>query len=1025
MAKGGRSTGRAPGHRQNGAFAAADRKKYNAAGAAKRIASRGNKGSALDVYEYSQAKNRRAGVRQDLDKDEEELGRGGAEDLDDVRLPPQFKMPGDDEDGVVDSGEDEEIDSDEAFEGESDEERFAHFEFESNKKKASAAKKGQAEGQAAPKASKKASSAPLINLDEDDVVTFGGFDDDINVDAAEEKDEEGDEAMEDEEGADFIDLSKMLDEGSDEDEDEDDDDDEEDEEDAEDEGDEDEGAEEPALRSAAMESMRQEEDEEEEEDSDEDVDEEEAAEDADEEEEDGALAKLSTFIDTLSRKRKLDDSEAASEPAERKVKRRVLPEATAAGPENEFAVPGGKRKLQLQDLLAPLSQDATAADLLSLQKSTKALTSSKSAPLTAPLPLRAQEKLDRQAAYEATKAEVQKWAPAMRRIREAEHLSFPLQAEPVARETNASLASSFKPTTELESAVDRLLKAAELREEDVLKTEEFELAHLSKEEVAARRAELRQMRELMFRAEAKAKRVSKIKSKTYHRIQKRRNEKERRALEEAGLLPDEQGIGEEGSERRKELERDRALERATQRHKNTGKWAKAMLSKGEMDVDVRREMNEQLERSERLRKKILGQVEDDEESESEDDEDADEETIRDRAFNELAALDATEAAPEGNKSKGLMNMKFMQDAATEDEQRVNKDRDDFIRELQRIGADPDKMQEDSDGGEEKQAFVLVGGNQGRRVFGPGTGIQQSATEAPPQAVVDSSDFMALSPSDDDATAPTATAESGSNPWLSAGGPAKRTSKKNHALTKDSSAADKSQAVLKGQLGKTQERQKEREDEARVEISMEDVLKVDRPKNGAKNPSGQKTLKEKKAEKAQGKSQVATVDEAYHDEDSEDDSNMKNASAFTQRDLVAQAFAGDNVLEEFEEEKRREMEADAPREEDITLPGWGSWGGKGTREPKKKFTKSVPGVLPTERADAGKKNVIINEKRDKKGGKYQVKDLPWPYTSKGQFERMVEQPLGSEWNTRTVHQRLTVPRVVTKMGTVIDPLEKLF
>jgi len=48
---------------------------------------------------------------------------------------------------------------------------------------------------------------------------------------------------------------------------------------------------------------------------------------------------------------------------------------------------------------------------------------------------------------------------------------------------------------------------------------------LSVEEIAERRNELRQMRELMFRAEIKARRVKKIKSKTYRRL--KRKEKER------------------------------------------------------------------------------------------------------------------------------------------------------------------------------------------------------------------------------------------------------------------------------------------------------------------------------------------------------------------------------------------------------------------------------------------------------------------------------------------------------------------
>jgi len=149
-------------------------------------------------------------------------------------------------------------------------------------------------------------------------------------------------------------------------------------------------------------------------------------------------------------------------------------------------------------------------------------------------------------------------------------------------------------------------------------------------------------------------------------------------------------------------------------------------------------------------------------------------------------------------------------------------------------------------------------------------------------------------------------------------------------------------------------------------------------------------------------------------------------AFEQRDLVARAFAGDNVVEQFEEVKRREIAADAPREVDTTIPGWGSWGGTGIQRtaPKPQRIKKIAGIDPTTRADYNKKHIIISEKRDKKAAKYLVKDLPYPYTSKAQFERTMEHPLGTEWNTRVSFQRGTLPRVVKKPGVIINPLEKL-
>lgn len=153
--------------------------------------------------------------------------------------------------------------------------------------------------------------------------------------------------------------------------------------------------------------------------------------------------------------------------------------------------------------------------------------------------------------------------------------------------------------------MDKLLRAANLRDEaDITKTEELEMNHLSVEEVAQRRAELRKTRELLFRAEAKAKRVAKIKSKTYRKIQKKTREKMKDLLDSA-----EGDEGEEDVRLRHEVER--ALERATLRHKKTGKWAKAMKARGELEIGQRKEIEEMLEKGERLRAKIQGDKDED------------------------------------------------------------------------------------------------------------------------------------------------------------------------------------------------------------------------------------------------------------------------------------------------------------------------------------------------------------------------------------------------------------------------------
>ena len=55
----------------------------------------------------------------------------------------------------------------------------------------------------------------------------------------------------------------------------------------------------------------------------------------------------------------------------------------------------------------------------------------------------------------------------------------------------------------------------------------------------------------------------------------------------------------------------------------------------------------------------------------------------------------------------------------------------------------------------------------------------------------------------------------------------------------------------------------------------------------------------------------------------------------QRMNIQQAFADDDVVDEFQVEKAKVVDEDKPKDIDLTLPGWGSWGGTGTKEPKKK------------------------------------------------------------------------------------------
>ena len=82
----------------------------------------------------------------------------------------------------------------------------------------------------------------------------------------------------------------------------------------------------------------------------------------------------------------------------------------------------------------------------------------------------------------------------------------------------AALNSDFVPTTDFETELMKKLEEANMATgKDVERAEDLAMNHLSVEEVKERSARLAKMRNLLFKHELKAKRVKAIKSKTFHR----------------------------------------------------------------------------------------------------------------------------------------------------------------------------------------------------------------------------------------------------------------------------------------------------------------------------------------------------------------------------------------------------------------------------------------------------------------------------------------------------------------------------
>ena len=199
------------------------------------------------------------------------------------------------------------------------------------------------------------------------------------------------------------------------------------------------------------------------------------------------------------------------------------------------------------------------------------------------------------------------------------------------------------------------------------------------------------------------------------------------------------------------------------------------------------------------------------------------------------------------------------------------------------------------------------------------------------------------------------------------------------------------------------------------------------------------------------------DEDKDDDDDDDDGNgtgngtgngegqEEQQKTAKQVDLVRRAFAApdDEEEDEFAQEKARDaawqdMDAGGAKSRrtvrqekaKAASAGWGSWSGLGAKA-KKPRQKSKAQLAAEEaekkkkkraRRDDGLSHVIINEKRNKRAAAYHVDKVPYPFTSREQYEASLRQPLGHDWNTTESHRRLTAAEVKVTAGAIIDPVQ---
>ncbi|KAJ4194061.1 hypothetical protein NW755_002826 [Fusarium falciforme] len=638
--------------------------------------------------------------------------------------------------------------------------------------------------------------------------------------------------------------------------------------------------------------------------------------------------------------------------------------------DDEEDKPKSKTKISLSDLgLSGISDANVKKSMKLMNKEEKEKRPGAAKKLDVPLAKRQQDRLDRSAAYEKTNETLDRWNDTVKQNRRAEHLVFPLPQNSATAgldTTEIRPLTTANPSNELESAIMSIMEQSGLTMDKPQKPKEKEYDEEGNELTRKEvLARKRMERELNSREAKRAKRIKKIKSKAYHRVHRKQRERDEMATKEAM-----EEAGEiDSDEERLAQDRRRALERVGQRHKES-KWAKigSKTKRAVWDDDFRAGLTEMARKDEELRRRKEGRAGgSDESSSSDSDSDNGDASLR----RQLAALEEEEDVPQ----KGLMSMKFMQKA----EAAKKEANDALIRQIRR---ELDGEEFDGDGDEEMEEV-------GRRQYGAAEGQAfKPAFEKPTRAAKKQ---KSTEEDDDDDDVVITTNGAASNPAIP------------NITSLDSSRTVSSTA---GAWSRGETRRKKKGQ------SAANVGDLDLSSNVIVASSRKSKSKSKPDEEAS---------------DAESDTDQHLPLAIRDQEMVARAFAGEDVVGEFEREKADVAEEDDDKVIDNTLPGWGSWVGDGVSEKEKKrhqgrFLTKVEGIKKKDRKDAKLDKVIINEKRIKKNDRYLASQLPHPFESRQQYERSLRLPVGPEWMTKETFQESTKPRVLMKQG-IIAPMSK--
>lgn len=537
-------------------------------------------------------------------------------------------------------------------------------------------------------------------------------------------------------------------------------------------------------------------------------------------------------------------------------------------------------------------------------------------------------------------------------------------------------ASKFRVKSELMIEMEK----REVRPEVEPNSDTEDVAKLTREEMIARSKELRLIRIRESQKNAKARLQKKIKSKKFHKIMKK--EKLKEEIKNFELL---QKIDPEAAIRKiDQLEKRRIEERALLRHKNTGTWAKNLQIRSKYDKEARKELAQQLSIGRELTQAKEDPIDDDDDDAVEvADNFEDEQTAG--VFNPwikpsrtLNVDDSTGDSPRSEGYRKYWNTRNVNQAALETHRASDNETeivDGWVVEeclADTAAVRPRKrksvVNEDVLDDIFDEAEEFLDKKASRKLNKLQTGILNDVDE------------------------PEEYKSTSSKSYHGDLGFKKQPSK----------------PILDDELNEMQS------DE---ELSNQDVVNRAKAKlsNETKSTGTTTNINPEEFMKTKRIYLKTTLPNIDQGDDDETDAAMEKQLT------LAEAFADDDILNDFQQENADEMEKKQPKDIDLTLPGWGAWGGSGIKPRSKKLIIKFP--KDEQRREENKGHVIIVDEKNDGLRKHQVSTLPFPFTSVKDYEAALRAPVGREFVPEIAHNLLTKPAVSTQLGTIIQPMGK--